>query len=118
MKERKERAKGRKVSKVSCSLTRQGTLASCPCQGQSRDKKVPVVAAGSGPSAGKLVPQYPKWSGCQSQQRRVPSRVVICCRKGNPFQGPKEGSCLTLGNDTSKETHMLTKQETLLEKVP
>ena len=38
--------------------------------------------------------------------------------EGNPLQGPKEGSCLTLGNDMSKETHMLTKQETLLEKVP
>ena len=99
VKEKKERAKGRKVSKVSCSLTDQGTLASCPCQEESRDKKVPVAAAGSGPSAGKLVPEYPEWSGCQSQQRRVPSRVAICCRKGNPFQGPKVGSCVTLGNE-------------------
>ena len=27
-----------------------------------------------------------------------------CCRKGDPFQGPKLGSCLTLGNELS-ETH-------------
>ena len=39
-----------------------------------------------------------------------------CCRKGGPFQGPKLGSCLTLGNELSKDTHVLTKQETLLGK--
>ena len=65
---------------------------------------------------GKLAPEYPEWSGCQSQQRRVPARVAICCRKEDPFQGPKLGSCLTLGNELSEETHVLTKQETLLGK--
>ena len=40
----------------------------------------------------------------------------ICCRKGDPFQGPKLGSCLTLRNELSKETHVLTKQEILLGK--
>ena len=25
----------------------------------------------------------------------------FCCRKGDPFQGPKLGSCLTLGNELS-----------------
>ena len=39
-----------------------------------------------------------------------------CCRKGDPFQGPKLGSCLTLGNELSEETHILTKQEILLGK--
>ena len=39
-----------------------------------------------------------------------------CCRKEDPFQGPRAGSCLTLGNELSKETHVLTKQETLLGK--
>ena len=33
-----------------------------------------------------------------------------------PFLGPKLGSCLTLGNELSKETHLLTKQEILLGK--
>ena len=37
-----------------------------------------------------------------------------CCRKGDSFQGPRVGSCLTLRNELSKETHVLTKQETLL----
>ena len=40
--------------------------------------------------------------------------LSICCRKGYPFQGPKLGSCLTLGNELSKETHVLTKQEIFL----
>ena len=72
------------------------------------------MAAGSGPLAGKLLPEHPKWSGCQSQQRRVPTRVTICCRKADPFQGLKLGSCLTLGDELSKETHVLTKQAILL----
>ena len=40
----------------------------------------------------------------------------FCCRKGDPFQGPKLGSCLKLGNELSEETHVLTKQEILLGK--
>ena len=28
----------------------------------------------------------------------------MCCRKKDPFQGPKLGSCLTLRNELSKET--------------
>ena len=39
-----------------------------------------------------------------------------CCRKRDPFQGPKLGSCLTLRNELSKETHVLTKHEILLGK--
>ena len=94
----------------------QGTPASCPCQEEIRDKWVPVAATGSGPLAGKLAPEYLEWSGCQSQRKRVPARVAICCRKADPFQGPKLGSCLTLRNKLSEETHVLTKQETLLGK--
>ena len=41
-----------------------------------------------------------------------------CCRKGDTFQGPKLGSCLTLGNELSEETHVLTKQEILLGRAP
>ena len=32
-------------------------------------------------------------------------------RRGTPCQGPKLGSCLTLGNELSEETHVLTKQD-------
>ena len=48
--------------------------------------------------------------------KKSPTRVAICCRKADPFQGPTLGSCLTLGNELSKETHVLTKQEILLGK--
>ena len=44
--------------------------------------------------------------------------LQTCCRKGDPFQGPKLDSCLTLGNELSEETHVLTKQEILLGKGP
>ena len=37
-------------------------------------------------------------------------------RKVDTFQGPKLGSCLTLGNELFKETHVLTKQKILLGK--
>ena len=39
-----------------------------------------------------------------------------CCRKGDPCQGQKLGSCLTLGNELSEETHAQTKQASLLGK--
>ena len=42
--------------------------------------------------------------------------IPLCCRKGDPFQGPKLDSYLTLGNELSEETHVLTKQEILLGK--
>ena len=42
--------------------------------------------------------------------------ISYCCRKGDPFQSPRVGSCLTLRNELSEGTHMLTEKETLLEK--
>ena len=48
--------------------------------------------------------------------KKSPRGVAICCRKADPFQGPKLGSCLTLGNELSEETQVLTKQEILLGK--
>ena len=38
----------------------------------------------------------------------------ICCRKGDPFQGLRVGSCLTRGNELLEEIRVLTKQETFL----
>ena len=48
--------------------------------------------------------------------KKISARVAICCRKGDPVQGPKLGSCLTFGNELSEETYVLTKQEILLGK--
>ena len=39
---------------------------------------------------------------------------ISCRRREDPFQGTRAGSCLTLGSELTKETHMLTKRETLL----
>ena len=41
---------------------------------------------------------------------------VLLLQEGGPFQGPELGSCLTLRNELSEETHVLTKQEILLGK--
>ena len=38
----------------------------------------------------------------------------LCYWEGNLFQGLRVDACLTLGNELSKETHMLIKQKTLL----
>ena len=48
--------------------------------------------------------------------KKSPTRVAICCRNWDPFQGLKLGSCLTLGIELSEEMHVLTKQEILLGK--
>ena len=37
-------------------------------------------------------------------------------QEADPFQGLKLVSCLTLGNELSEKTHVLTKQEVLLGK--
>lgn len=63
---RKERGKRKKVNKISCLLPGWGTLASHLHQGETRDKRALVAAAGSGLWASELVPEFPKWSGCQS----------------------------------------------------
>ena len=41
---------------------------------------------------------------------------MFCCRKGDPFQSLKLGSCLRLRNELSNNTYVLTKQEILLGK--
>ena len=82
-KERKERGEGRGQVCL-LFLTSRGTLASCPRQEETRDKRVPVAATGSGPLAGKLAPEYPEWSGCQSQRRRVPPESPFVAGRGTP----------------------------------
>ena len=66
-----------------------------------------------GGQAGPCVPRVVRMS---VSAKKSPTRVATCCRKEDPFQGPKLGSCLTLGNELSEETDVLTKQEILLGK--
>ena len=42
--------------------------------------------------------------------------LLLSMKEGDPFQGLRVGFCLTLRNELSEETHVLTKQETLLER--
>ena len=51
---------------------------------------------------------------CSKSTKGIPPIVCVCSRKGDPFQDPKLCSYLTLGNELSEETHVLTKQETFL----
>ena len=41
---------------------------------------------------------------------------VVLLQEGDSFQGLRVGSCLTPGNELSRETHELTKQKILLER--
>ena len=78
------------------------------------------------------IPQV-RWAWVQvlaliQEQSKIPQKVLVlvtncwedrclyCCSKEYPFQGLKLGSCLTLGNELSEETHVLTKQEIFLGK--
>ena len=64
-----------------------------------------------------LLLKTPQGLPCHSEQNPKSSdHLPFCCRKADPFQGLKLGSCLTLGNELSEETRVLTKQKTLLEK--
>ena len=58
------------------------------------------------------------WTARRSNQSILkeinPEYSLEVLQERDPFQGPKLGSCLTLGNELSEETHVLTKQEILL----
>ena len=60
------------------------------------------------------------WTARRSNQSILkeinPEYSMEVLQERDPFQGPKLGSCLTLGNELSEETHVLTKQEILLGK--
>ena len=88
VKERKERGEGREVNKVSCSLPVGALWPVVRIRRRPGTKGSQLRPLGLGPLAGKLAPEYPEWSGCQSQRRRAPARVTICCRKEDPFQRP------------------------------
>ena len=70
------------VNKVSCSLLVRAPLASCPRQEETRDKRVPVVAAGSGPLAGKLAPEYPSGQDVSlSEEESLPESPFVAGRR-------------------------------------
>ena len=62
---------------------------------------------------GNKEPSSQEWHQFSYEQN---AGIWTCCRKGDHFLGPKLGSWLTLGNELSEETQVLTKQELLLGK--
>ena len=64
--------------------------------------------------AGKVVEMT--FGGHNEQEGKVSLSMALVnlLQEGDSFQGLKVGSCLTLRNELSEETHVLRKQETLL----
>ena len=116
-KEGKERGKGREVNKVSCSLPVGALWPVVRIRRRPGTKGSQLQPLG-------LVHWQASWplstlSGQDvslSEEESHQSRNLL--QEGDPFQGPKLGSCLTLGNELSEETHALTKQEILLGRAP
>ena len=80
---------------------------------------IPFLFSGSGKQTSLSETQLEKVRGREKEDDKWVAWKywcfrTLCCRKWDPFQGPRMGSCLTLKNELSKETHALTKQEILL----
>ena len=69
----------------------------------------------SSPESGSFLMSWLSASGGQSFGA-LASASVLLLPEGGHFPGPKWGSCLTIRNELSEETHVLTKQEILLGK--
>ena len=70
-------------------LTGRGTLASCPHQ-KTRDKRVPVAAAGSGPLAGKLA-RVPRVVRMSVSAKKSPHQSHHLLQEGGALPGPETG---------------------------
>ena len=63
-------------------LTGQGTLASCPRQEETRDKRVPVAATGSGPLADRLALSTPSGQDVSlSEEESLPESPLVAGRQ-------------------------------------
>ena len=115
VKERKERGKGREVNKVSCSLPvgAVGPVVRVRRRPGTKGSQLPLLGLVHWQASWPWVPRVVRMS---VSAKKSPTKVAICCRNGDPFQGPKLGSCLTLRNEFPEETHLFTKQEILLAK--
>ena len=82
VKERKERGKGREVNKVSRSLP---VRALWPVVHVRRDQEQKGPSCGCWVwSIGRYSTEYPEWSGCQLQRRRVPPESPFVAGRETP----------------------------------
>ena len=44
----------------------------------------------------------------------LPTWKAVLLQEGDPYRELREGSCLTLGNELSEETHVLKKKKTFI----
>ena len=88
VKEREERGKGREVNKVSCSY-RSGHSVQLSTSGETRHKKVPVVATGSDPLAGTPLSTPSGQDVSCSKEESHQSRHLL--QEGRPLPGPVTG---------------------------
>ena len=93
MKERKERGKGREVNKVFCSLPVGALRPVVHVRRRPGTKRSQLRPLG-------LVHWQASWPLSTSSGQESP----FVAGKGDLFQGPKLGSCLTLRNELSEET--------------
>ena len=69
-------------------LTGRDTLASCPRQEETTDKRVPVAATESGSLVGKLVPEYPSGQDVIHSEEEIPPELPFVARRGTPSRAP------------------------------
>ena len=80
----------------------------------------PAPQAAPSPGCWILTSVLP-WLGFQSLLTKWAAILrlpVHLLQEGGPLPGPESGSCLTLGNELSEETHVLTKQDFYWERAP
>ena len=53
---------------------------------------------------------------CQGAHSIISLDILSALQEGGPLPGPELGYCLTLGNELSEETYVLTKQKIILGK--
>ena len=101
---RKERGKGREFNNVSCFFSRLGHSGQSFAIEGFQGKKGPCCSYWVW-SISRLAGPWVPWVVRMSiAVKKSPHQSAICCRKGNPFRGPRASSCLALGNELSKET--------------
>ena len=61
-----------------------GTLASCPHQEETKDKRVPVAATGSGPLAGKQASEYPSAQDVSLSEEKSPPELPFVAGRQTP----------------------------------
>ena len=116
VKERKERVEEREVNKVSCSFPVRALWPVVHIRRRPKTTGSQLWLLGLVHWQASWPLSTPSGRDVSCTEEESPPESPFVAGRRTPFQGPKLGSCLTLGNELSKETHVLTKQEISLGK--